>query len=251
MFRALLIILAIVALIGAALSQVPLGFVLKKLPLGAMGVYWTQSEGTIWKGRMMGVYLNGQPIGDVDLALRPASLILLQPEIEVQWGGAGGRGAGVVKLDGDAIEASDLRVEQRISALESLTPELRAIGGIFRINQGAFRIADSACETATGNVQADTLSLAAAQFGREFSDLTGSIACNDGAFNIDMSGNSPAGDTIAIDAEATLYGSSRIEVVANTTDNDIETLLARAGFSRENGVWTYTRASQPLQQGVQ
>lgn len=244
MFRILLVLIAILALIWAGLSQLPLGFALRRLPLNTMGVYWTQSEGTVWNGRMMGVYLNGQPVGDVDLALRPGSLVMLRPEIELQWGGAGGRGAGVIKLDGDAIEASDLRVEQRISALESLTPELRAVGGILRLNRGSFRIENARCETATGVVQANTLALAAQQFGRDFSDLTGSISCDDGAFNIDMKGSSTAGDTIAIDAQATLYGSSVIEVVANTDDRDIETLLANVGFARVNGVWTFSRATQ-------
>lgn len=249
--RIILILAALIALIWAGASQIPLGFALRQLPLNAMGVNWTQSEGTIWNGRILGVYLNGQPVGDVDLALRPASLLTLSPEVEIQWGGAGGRGAGVVRLDGDAVEASDMRVEQRISALESLAPELRAIGGIFRLGGGAFRIEDGQCSSATGNLSADTLSLAARQFGREFSDLTGSLECEGGAFQIEMGGSSPAGDTIAIDAEASLTGRSRMEVVANTNDDDIEALLANAGFSRENGVWTLTREAGPSMEDFQ
>lgn len=249
--RLVLVLAALAALAWAALSQIPLGYVLRQMPLNSMGVHWTQTEGTVWNGRMMGVYLNGQPVGDVNIALRPASLLTLSPEVEVQWGGAGGRGAGVVRLAGRAIEASDLRVEQRISAMESLTPELRAIGGIFRLSGGAFRIDASQCETATGELTADTLSLAAQQFGRDFSALTGSLTCENGAFLIDMSGSSSAGDTLSLNAEASLLGSSTIEVAANTNDDDIETLLANAGFSRENGVWTYTRASGPGVEVVQ
>lgn len=243
--RLILVLAALGALIWAALSQIPLGFALRQMPVNSMGLDWTQTEGTVWNGRMSGVYLNGQPIGDVDLALRPMSLLTLRPEVEVQWGGAGGRGAGVVRLDGRAIEASDLRVEQRVSALESLSPELRAAGGIFRLSGGAFRIENAACETATGRLSADTLSLAAQQFGREFSELAGSLSCENGSFHIEMSGSSTSGDTIAIDADASLLGRSTIEVVANTNDDDIETLLANVGFSRDDGVWTYTRSTGP------
>ena len=43
MIRFLLIITAIVAFIWFAAAQVPLGYVMRKLPLNAMGVQWTQS----------------------------------------------------------------------------------------------------------------------------------------------------------------------------------------------------------------
>ncbi len=244
MIRFLLLLTAIVAIGIAAVSQVPTGFVLRKLPLNAMGVQWTQSEGTIWDGRIMGVYLNGQPVGDIDIALQPLSLVSMRPVLNVQWGGAGGRGAGQVMLDGDAISATDLRLEQQVSALESLTNELRAIGGVFRLNHGAVRIENGVCLSAVGDVQTDTLARAAQQFGRTFTDLTGSISCTDGAFNIVMDGNSPDGDTIAIDANATLTGRSNIDVVVSTADRDIETLLANAGFSRNDGVWTYQRVTE-------
>ena len=77
--RILLILAALVALVWAGLSQIPLGFALRQVPLNAMGVNWTQSEGTVWNGRIMGVYLNGQPVGDIDVALQPVSLLLARP----------------------------------------------------------------------------------------------------------------------------------------------------------------------------
>ncbi|MEQ9316640.1 MAG: type II secretion system protein N [Henriciella sp.] len=238
--RFLLVLVAIVALLWFGASRIPLGMALSRLPLNSMGVEWTQSEGTIWDGRMSGVYLNGQPVGDVDLALRPMSLLSFAPQLEVQWGGAGGRGAGVVTVKGQSeVEATDLRIEQQINALESLSNEVRSIGGIFRLSGGKVAIAEGSCTSAAGTVQTDTLARAAQQFGRSFSDLTGSISCEDGAFNIVLSGDSPAGDSVEIEALATLYGRSDINVVVNTVDDEIETLLARSGFSQADGAWTY------------
>ena len=249
--RVFLIIAALVALTWAGVSQIPLGFALRQLPLNAMGVNWTQSEGTIWNGRIMGVYLNGQPVGDIDVALQPASLITLQPKVDFQWGGAGGRGAGTVGMNGDRISASNLRIEQRISAMESLSPEVRAVGGVFRLSQGALRIEGNQCTSATGRLSSDTLSIAAEQFGREFSDLSGTLDCVDGAFSIDMNGSGPTGDTVAVAAEATLYGRSEIKIVANTNDDEIESLLASAGFNRRDGVWTFIREMGASGQGTQ
>ena len=249
--RVFLIFAALVALIWAGVSQIPLGFALRQLPLNAMGVNWTQSEGTVWNGRIMGVYLNGQPVGDIDVALRPMSLVSLQPKVDFQWGGAGGRGAGTVGMSGDMISASNLRIEQRISAMESLSPEVRAVGGVFRLSQGALRIEGNQCTSATGRLSSDTLSIAAEQFGREFSDLSGTLDCVDGAFSIDMNGSGPTGDTVAVAAEATLYGRSEIRIVANTNDDEIESLLASAGFNRRDGVWTFIRETGASGQGTQ
>jgi len=252
MIRFLLIITAIVAFIWFAAAQVPLGYVMRKLPLNAMGVQWTQSEGTIWNGRVMGVYLNGQPVGDVDVALKPLSLLSFKPTLDVQWGGAGGRGAGALTLiDQDSIEVWDIRLQQNISALESLSSDLRSIGGTFRMSDGHVRIDGQRCSEASGALHSDTLSIAAEQFGREFSDLTGSLGCENGAFDITLSGNGPAGDSIDIDAAATLQGAATINVVVNTADRDIEMLLANAGFSREEGSWTYRRDAAAGGTGLQ
>lgn len=252
MIRVLLVVTAIGALLWFAASQIPLGLVLNRLPLNNMGVEWTQSEGTIWDGRMSGVYLNGQPVGDVDLALRPMSLLSFAPTLEVQWGGAGGRGAGVVTVRGEnRIDASDLRIEQQINALESLSNEVRSIGGIFRLGDGTVSIANGSCTSASGNVQTDSLARAAQQFGRSFSDLTGTITCEDGAFAISMSGDSPQGDSVEIDAIATLYGRSDIDVTVSTQSDEIETLLARSGFSQDDGVWTYEYQTAPMDGGME
>ena len=240
--RILLIAVTLIALVWFTAAQVPVGFVLKRLPVNAMGIQWTQSEGTIWNGRIMGVYFNGQPVGDIDVALKPLSLVTLQPGLDVQWGGAGGRGAGTLTLiDSDSFEASDLRLQQNVASLESLSTDLRAIGGTFRLSNGRVRIDGQRCSDASGNLHTDTLALAAEQFGREFSDLTGTLGCENGAFDLAMRGQGPAGDTIAISAEATLQGEATIDVIINTEDSDIEMLLANAGFAREDGAWTYRR----------
>lgn len=246
MMRLALVFAAIIAFAVFAVSQVPLGFVLRRLPLNAMGVQWTQTEGTIWDGRVMGVYLNAQPLGDVDVSLDPLSLISLQPGMDIQWGGAGGRGAArFTILDRYSFQASDLRVEQRVAALESLSSELRSIGGTLRVGQGAVTINGAQCVSATGNLQADTLALAARQFGRTFSDLTGTVSCEDGAFRIIMNGTGPDGDSVAIAANANMLGRADINVVANTADRDLQALLANAGFSRQDGQWIYQRTSDP------
>ncbi|MEM5517705.1 type II secretion system protein N [Henriciella sp. AS95] len=245
MIRFILVLVVLGALVWFAASRVPLGMVLTRLPLNDMGVEWTQSEGTVWDGRMSGVYINGQPVGDVDVALRPVSLLSLSPTMEVQWGGAGGRGAGVVTVKGSGdISASDVRVEQNISALESLTNEIRSIGGILRINGGSVEIVDNVCVSASGNVQTDALTRAAQQFGRQFSTLTGTITCEEGAFNIAMNGDSPDGDVLDFKAIADLNGNSRIDVTAETESDDIETLLARGGFTKSGDVWTYQQTTQ-------
>lgn len=250
MMRFLLILTAIAALVWFGLSQLPLGFALRRLPLNTMGVQWTQSEGTVWNGRIMGVYLNGQPIGDVDVALKPFSLLAFKPEVDMQWGGAGSRGAGTLVLDGGAVEGRDLRLEQQVAALQNIATELRSIGGVFRLSDAAVRIEDGRCESATGQLRSNTLSLAAERFGRDFPALEGAISCENGAFQMNMEGRSKQGDMINIDGHAALYGPSDVEVAVTTSDKDVEAYLASSGFSREDGVWTYRKSSVAGGQGT-
>ena len=141
------------------------------------------------------------------------------------------------------LERQTAEAEAQLDLLkvESLSSDLRSIGGTFRLTDGHVRIDGQRCSEASGALHSDTLSIAAEQFGREFSDLTGALGCENGAFDIALSGDGPSGDSVNIDAAATLQGAATINVVVNTADRDIEMLLANAGFSREEGSWTYRR----------
>ena len=91
-----LAIFFLLAVIVAAIALTPLGFVMARSGVGNAGAGWAQVQGTLLEGRIDGLHVNGQPIGDVSVKLRPFTLLSLAPQYDVQWGGAGGQGAGLV-----------------------------------------------------------------------------------------------------------------------------------------------------------
>ena len=64
MRRFLLLIIFIVVLIAGAFAMTPLGFVLTQSGARDLGVGWAKVDGTLLNGRISGLYVGTQPIGD-------------------------------------------------------------------------------------------------------------------------------------------------------------------------------------------
>ncbi|MEM9505232.1 MAG: type II secretion system protein N [Cyanobacteria bacterium P01_E01_bin.43] len=237
-----LLLIFLIILAGALIAYTPLGFVVSQSGVSAAGVGWAKVDGTLAKGRISGLYMGTQPIGDVSLTLRPMSLLTLQPSYDVQWGGAGGRGTGVLTLSRSALTGTDIRMQQEIGALEGLSGPVRAMGGSLRIADGTFRLTQTGCESASGTLSTDTLSTLAAQYGRQFGQIAGPVSCDAGAFIIAMAGDSEAGDRVEIEARAAFTGQSDFTTRIDTQDTQIIIALTQVGFQRENGQFVYRQS---------
>ncbi|NQY15503.1 MAG: type II secretion system protein N [Henriciella sp.] len=242
MRRLLLLVLFVVMLLGSVIAFTPLGFILSQSGAGGLGIGWAKADGTLLKGRISGLYAGTQPIGDVALELRPMSLLSLRPSYDVQWGGAGGQGTAVLTLSRSALTAQDIRMRQEIGALEGLDPAVRAMGGSLDVNDGAFRLTQTGCETASGQLSTNTLSTLAAQYGRQFGEIAGPISCENGAFVLSMEGESNSNDRVSINARATLVGQGEFTTRVQTQDAQIIIALTQIGFARENGAFVYRQS---------
>ncbi|MEO1188141.1 MAG: type II secretion system protein N [Pseudomonadota bacterium] len=239
MRKLFLLILFIVMLVIGVFAFTPLGFVLGQSGAGGLGVGWAKADGTLMKGRISGLYVGTQPIGDVSLELRPLSLLSLRPSYDIQWGGAGGQGTAVLTLSRSALIGNDVRMRQEIGALEGLDPAVRAMGGSLDISDGTFRLTQTGCSDASGQLSTNTLTTLAAQYGRQFGEIAGPISCDNGAFVIAMEGSSEANDRVLIDARAALTGQGEFATRVQTQDAQIIIALTQIGFVRENGEFVY------------
>lgn len=242
MRKFLMLILFILVLIAGLFAFTPLGFVLSQSGVSNLGVGWAKADGTLMNGRISGFYVGTQPIGDVSLELRPLSLFSLAPSYDVQWSGAGGQGTAVLKFSRSALAAEDVRMRQEIGALEGLEPAVRAMGGTLDIDDGAFRLTQSGCDTASGELSTNALTTLAAQYGRQFGGIAGPISCDAGAFVVAMEGQSDAGDQVKIDARAALTGSGDFATRVRTQDTQIILALTQIGFVREDGEFIYRQS---------
>lgn len=234
-----LTIVFFLSLAGALVAFVPLGFLVNQTNIASSGIGWTQIQGTMLNGRISGMHYNGQDIGDVKLKLKPLSLLGFAPEYEVQWGGAGGQGTGTVKLSGETLTARDVRLQQKISAIQGLSPPVAAAGGTLRLSDGEIHLTHTGCKSASGAISTDTLSKVAQQYGREFGAVSGPLSCKDGNIHIDMEGRSQRGDAIIITAHTSLIGAARFDAYLETSDAEIIFALPQIGFIPEDDRWHY------------
>lgn len=242
MRRLFLLIIFIVVLVAGLFAFTPLGFVLSQSGVSGLGVGWAKTDGTLMKGRISGLYVGTQPIGDVNLELRPTSLLSLRPSYDIQWGGAGGQGTAVLTISRNALTGQDVRMRQEIGALEGLDPAVRAMGGQLDIDNGAFKLTRTGCETASGQLSTNVLATLAAQYGREFGVIEGPISCDTGAFVLALEGSSQANDRVVIDARAALTGQGEFATRVQTQDAQIIIALTQIGFERENGEFVYRQS---------
>ena len=239
-----LAILFLAAAIAAVVAFTPLGFVMSRSGAGNAGVGWAQVQGTLLNGRIDGLHVNGQPVGDVSLELRPLSLLSFAPKYDVQWGGAGGQGTGTVKISKGRLEASELRLQQKISAIEGLAAPVRAMGGTLRLTDGAIALTPIGCENATGQISTDSLSLAAEQYGREFGLISGPLDCVDQDIVLVLTGLSERGDNVKVNARTSLLGEALFEVAVETRDSEVSFALSQVGFILQDGSWLYRYEQQ-------
>ena len=66
---------------GFVIAQTPLGFVLDKAGLAGQGFRWSQTTGTIWKGRIDGLRIGVQPLGDIEIEAAPLAPSQRTPQI--------------------------------------------------------------------------------------------------------------------------------------------------------------------------
>lgn len=243
------LLLTIVFILALAVSVVvftPLDFVLSRVGLGSAGIGWAQAEGTLRKGRVDGLFLPSQFVGDISLELRPLSVFSGGLAYDVQWGGASGRGTGILELRPNGVKGRDLKAQLQISAIEGLAPIIRAAGGDVRLQDGSFELTRTGCQAAGGRLTSDVLTRAAQAYGREFGPVEGGLSCDNGSFMLDAEGQSRNGDELELDARASLVGQAEVEVRVQTDDPELPLVLSSAEFQLRNGIWTYRYESGGL-----
>lgn len=237
-----LITLAII--IGIAVTTVPLGLVLGQLGLGGLGVGWAHTEGTLYRGRVNGVFTQQQVVGDIGLTLKPLSLFGGGLGYDIDMGGAGLRGTAGITLRPGQIELKDLRARQSIAALEGLAAPIRAMGGEVRIADGDAVFGLQGCKQVSGSVTSDVLTRAAGQYGKVFGPISGPLSCEDGLVVADLTSESPDGDVVRIFGRFGIGGQGDVRVEVETGDPAMAAFLSQANFSFQDDLWTYAYSAR-------
>ncbi len=242
MRKILLVLVFALVLVFSAVASSPLGFIMNQTDLNRMGIGWAKVDGTLRKGRISGLYVQNQPIGDIILTLRLKSLLAFAPIYDVQLGGAGGRGSAILTFRQQSIAVEEVRLQQQIRALEGLDASVRVLGGTLSVRNASFHMNSQGCERASGDVSTDIIRRVGSEYGLRFDDLNGPITCRDGRLTVTLMSESEAGDAVRVDAQTSLLGQAQFEMRIKPVDNQLALGLAQYGFEAEDDVFVYRYA---------
>lgn len=235
-----------IVFLSTIIVSMPLGFILDRVGFGSFGIGWAQIEGTVFKGRINGVFTPRQAIGDIRLTLRPWSLFGGVVKYDFDWGSSGGRGSGAIAVSTTSLRFNDVRFRHSLAAIEGMSSSIRMSGGDIRLSNGMVEFDSTGCRQARGQITSNALTKAAMSYGKSFGPVTGTLACEQGDFVAEMSSESPTGDRISISSRFGLLGDAVVEVDVTTSDLEIIALLQRYDFELNDNVWTYRLSTQGL-----
>lgn len=219
MKRVVLLVALFAVVFGATLvAALPLGFVLERMNLADRRISWAIVQGTVWNGRVSGLYYGSQPIGDVRTSLRLRDLLRAQIAYDVDVSGPVAMGEGIVVLgQTSSIRAREVDIELRLQALTGLHANIREIGGHLNIRNGHILMDRSGCLEASGNLTSDLATNLAATFGQSWPEAAGHISCERKVLRFVMTGEGPLGEEFR--------GEGRI----GSAETTLEAMIGNAG----------------------
>ncbi len=231
----------LVVLVGAIVASTPLSFVMERAGAEAYGLNWREARGRVWNGRLDGLAFGAQPIGDVQLRIRPGALMSGRLSYRIDWSGPPGRGTGIVTTGAGGVALEGLRAEARVEELRGLTDVVRAAGGFVRVRADVLRFSGGRCDAARGTVATDVLANLAAAVGKSFGEIQGAIACDGAMLLIPAEAVSGAGDEFEATLRAGFAETSTLKATARTADPDFAAALSSLGFDFEDDAFVYRR----------
>lgn len=232
MIRLLFILAFLAALAFGLASKVPLSFVMRNSGATDQGLSWQQARGTIWKGQITGLGLNGASLGAIDLEMSPIKLISGGAPSHFTWISNQGRARGDIKLNRGSIRLKNTDINLFIGTMSGLHPELQKLGGALSFDQIDATIeASGTCLNATGTADTDLLQRLGTQYGRNWPILSGDVSCANGNMLLPLYGEGDSGERFTISITASSTGTVDLNIQVEGLDGQASVALQTMGFT--------------------
>ncbi len=225
----LLIAALLAAVLVVAVINLPLALIVGAASPPAFG--YASAQGSIWQGRLTGVYANGVSLGEVTLSLSPGALVTGTVELRYSMRDGALRGDGRLRAAGSRVTVSDATLAGPMTALPLALP----IDSTLDMQIDRLVLEDRQCVEAAGSIDTGPLDVAALGGVWRGPPLTGGISCDDGAVLIAQQGESPDGAVdvlLRIDPAAGLW---RLAVTLSGVDRMVARVLPDFGFTPVSG----------------
>ncbi|MEO0467828.1 MAG: type II secretion system protein N [Pseudomonadota bacterium] len=237
------ILLVLLVALVTMIMTVPMSVVADRAQGQVPGLGWAQAQGTIWSGRLSNIAYGPQAVGDVNLKLRPASLIQGRMSYYISLDGPVASGTSRAYVQRGVIGVAALDVTARLEQLVGLNATVRNAGGIARLSNVDVELNEHGCRSASGQLWTDSLVNLGQQYGEELPELAGGLGCDDGMLVLSLSGAEDNGIEVDIHLRVGVREPSRLEAEISGASGEIAQALNALGFTVDNGRFVYVRES--------
>ncbi|MEM6852345.1 MAG: type II secretion system protein N [Pseudomonadota bacterium] len=229
-----------VCLIVFLLMSAPLSVAVGLLGKAAPGLSFQRAEGRLWGGRLVAATLNGRPLGDVELSVRP--LGFLTGALSVSWAVDGpslaGDGVYVQRLGGaPVLKNAKLRADlRRLGAGRVADAQVQ---GMVDADVARASFGRKGCLSIEADIWTDALIQSTSAYGWKGAPLTGAAACDDGRLVLPLSTAEAErkGELIKVTAVVRPDLTYRLTGAVETEDPELRLVLPVLGFREEDGVY--------------
>jgi general secretion pathway protein N len=240
--RWLAIAVFILSFSGVSLANLPLSLFLNETRLSQSGLTATAISGTLWRGDITGLSLGTHPLGDIHLKANPLSLLRLGygGKAHIAPGAAKGQGKFLLQ-SGPALMAEDIAIIIDLAKLGYRDPNGRPLRGQLSLDVSKLHLQQKknqfSCKEIEGRITSDALSILGQYYNKELPILRGTLNCEQGQVVLAIAGQNQI-VTIDITAEINANLDYMANIIVETDDSEMQSLLALYGFNSDGNRYT-------------
>lgn len=190
------------------------------------------AEGTIWKGRLLGVSYNEVVLGDIEYRLHALPLSVARAVIDLNSAGGALEGRGKLQIRPGAVEFQDLSATFNLGAIRRYTYFGVRYQGAAKVTARRLQITGKGCESEEATVSTSAFDAFSRQLSGGAFPMSGPVDCKDGVMIAVLKGEGPDGSAELIASVRPDLGYT-LMVAARPKRPDVSRALEFFGF--ENG----------------
>lgn len=230
--------------VGVLVATMPLSFVLDRSALSERGFSWTVAQGTVWNGRVSGLYRNTQSLGDVQMGLRAGDLLRGKISYNVDLNSPAAHGTSLVDIkSASRLRAREMNLGVSLASLDGLDTRIRDMGGWLHVQDADILFDQNGCREASGTVRSDIVTNIAAAFGQVWPEASGEIHCESGWVLMSMKATGPLGEEFTARGKIG-PGPASLEARVDNAGQELGYGLAMAGFVPDGAGFAYRQKKQ-------
>lgn len=181
-----------VVAVATLAASAPASLMAPMLASSAANISFAKIEGTIWRGEIGRLTVNGTKVGDVSFRIDPLSVVALSPRLALRSQGGAINGKAMVTLKPGGVQVDDLVADIQVAGVAPRGLLGEPAIGVARINAQILSFSRTqGCRAANGDVWTDVLDAPARRYGLAALPLSGPVACDGEDLTIKLTGANP------------------------------------------------------------